>query len=145
MSKIRIYSKKAFAIGPGAQQGNPVIDSFVTVPMAFQDMPEQYVNDPTFKAAVKAGDITVIEHKAVVPVAPVTTTGTSPVEAASNATDPVSEYYEKVKGMNKEEVKAECEKYNAEFVESDKLKDNKKRLMEAFKLSISEDEDEDEE
>ena len=144
MSKIRIYSKKAFAIGPGAQQGNPVIESFVTVPMAFQDMPEEYVNDPTFKAAVKAGDITVIEHKAVAPVTPVTAAGTTPVEVASNATDPVSEYYEKVKGMNKEEVKAECEKYNAEFVESDKLKDNKKRLMEAFKLSISE-EDEDEE
>lgn len=145
MSKIRIYSKKAFAIGPGAQQGNPVIDSFVTVPMAFQDMPEKYVGDTTFKAAVKAGDITVIEHKAVIPVNPVTPSVAPSAEVASNATDPVSEYYEKVKGMSKDEVKAECEKYKAEFVESDKLKDNKKRLMEAFKLSVSEDEDEDEE
>ena len=40
MSTIRIFSKKAFAFGPGAVQGSDVIENFVTVPGTFQDMPE---------------------------------------------------------------------------------------------------------
>lgn len=125
---IRIYSKKAFAIGPGAQRGISEIELFTTIPMAFQDLPEKYASDPTFKLAVQAGDITIVESAGDI----------KKVEAKQDfeeSNDPVAEYYEKLKVMNQDEVKAEAEKYGAEFIDSDKLKENKKRVFEAFKQS----------
>ena len=125
---IRIYSKKAFAMGPGAQRGTSEIELFTTVPMAFQDLPDKYASDPTFKLAVQAGDITIVESAGDV----------KKVETKQDfeeSNDPVAEYYEKLKVMNQDEVKAEAEKYGAEFIDSDKLKENKKRVFEAFKQS----------
>ena len=125
---IRIYSKKAFAIGPGAQRSISEIELFTTIPMAFQDLPEKYASDPTFKLAVQAGDITIVESAGDI----------KKVEAKQDfeeSNDPVAEYYEKLKVMNQDEVKAEAEKYGAEFIDSDKLKENKKRVFEAFKQS----------
>lgn len=141
MSKIRIYSKKAFAIGPGAQQGNPEIELFVTVPNAFQDMPEKYMNDPTFKLACSVGDITVINKVAQVASAAVVNTDFDEEDEpkAKDNEKLISEFYEKVKAMNAEEVKKLCEEYNAEFNGDDKLKENKKRLMEAYKLTLDSD------
>lgn len=125
---IRIYSKKAFAIGPGAQRGTSEIELFTTIPMAFQDLPEKYASDPTFKLAVQAGDITIVESAGDI----------KKVETKQDfeeSNGPVAEYYEKLKVMNHDEVKAEAEKYGAEFIDSDKLKENKKRVFEAFKQS----------
>lgn len=141
MSKIRIYSKKAFAIGPGAQQGNPEIELFVTVPNAFQDMPEKYMNDPTFKLACSVGDITVINKVAQVASAAVVNTDFDEEDEPKTKDNEklISEFYEKVKAMNAEEVKKLCEEYNAEFNGDDKLKENKKRLMEAYKLTLDSD------
>lgn len=141
MSKIRIYSKKAFAIGPGAQQGNPEIELFVTVPNAFQDMPDKYMNDPTFKLACSVGDITVINKVAQVASAAVVNTDFDEEDEpkAKDNEKLISEFYEKVKAMNAEEVKKLCEEYNAEFNGDDKLKENKKRLMEAYKLTLDSD------
>ena len=142
MSKIRIWSRACFAIGPGASRDGKVIDTFYTVPGAFQDMDERYMEDPTFKAAVASGDIQVMTAKPQVAV-DVPHVGVPSVDSDANASvDPVEEYKEKVKAMGAEEVASECEKYGAEFVNSDKLKDNKRRLMEAFKLSISDNYDE---
>ena len=53
MSTMRIFSKKRFAIGPGAIRGTDKIELFVTNPGTFQDMPEKYKDDATFKLAVK--------------------------------------------------------------------------------------------
>lgn len=141
MSTIRIYSKAAFAFGPGAQQGTDVIDSFVTVPGAFQDMPEKYTQDPTFKRAVQFHEVEIIEKKAFVQSqqvkAEVETTAEDENED-DTAVDPVEKFYEELKGMNKEQTAELAKKYGAEFVEGDALKMNKKRVMEAYKLSISE-------
>lgn len=141
MSTIRIYSKAAFAFGPGAQQGTDVIDSFVTVPGAFQDMPEKYTQDPTFKRAVQFHEVEIIEKKAFVQSqqvkAEVETTAKDENED-DIAVDPVEKFYEELKGMNKEQTAELAKKYGAEFVEGDALKMNKKRVMEAYKLSISE-------
>lgn len=140
MSKIRIWSRACFAIGPGASRDGKVIDTFYTVPGAFQDMDERYMEDPTFKAAVDSGDIQVMTASKMVNVPHVEV---PPVDSDADASaDPIEEYKEKVKAMSAEEVASECEKYGAEFVNSDKLKDNKRRLMEAFKLSISDNCDE---
>ena len=141
MSTIRIYSKAAFAFGPGAQQGTDVIDSFVTVPGAFQDMPEKYTQDPTFKRAVQFHEVEIIEKKTFVQAqqakAEVETTAEDENED-DTAVDPVEKFYEELKGMNKEQTAELAKKYGAEFVEGDALKMNKKRVMEAYKLSITE-------
>ena len=141
MSTIRIYSKAAFAFGPGAQQGTDVIDSFVTVPGAFQDMPEKYTQDPTFKRAVQFHEVEIIEKKTFVQAhqtkVEVETTAKDENED-DTAVDPVEKFYEELKGMNKEQTAELAKKYGAEFVEGDALKMNKKRVMEAYKLSITE-------
>lgn len=141
MSTIRIYSKAAFAFGPGAQQGTDVIDSFVTVPGAFQDMPEKYTQDPTFKRAVQFHEVEIIEKKAFVQSQQVKDedeTTAKDENEDDTAVDPVEKFYEELKGMNKEQTAELAKKYGAEFVEGDALKMNKKRVMEAYKLSITE-------
>lgn len=141
MSTIRIYSKAAFAFGPGAQQGTDVIDSFVTVPGAFQDMPEKYTQDPTFKRAVQFHEVEIIEKKAFVQAQQTKVeveTENENKNEDDTAADPVEKFYEELKGMNKEQTAEFAKKYGAEFVEGDALKMNKKRVMEAYKLSITE-------
>lgn len=141
MSTIRIYSKAAFAFGPGAQQGTDVIDSFVTVPGAFQDMPEKYTQDPTFKRAVQFHEVEIIEKKAFVQDQQTKVeveTETENKNEDDTVVDPVEKFYEELKGMNKEQTAELAKKYGAEFVEGDALKMNKKRVMEAYKLSITE-------
>lgn len=137
MSKIRIYSKKAFDIGPGADRETSEIESFLTVPGSFQEMPDKYLNDPTFKLAVQCGDIVVMNDAPAVPVAPVAIEPLKVEEGGADNDKLINEYYEKVKTMNTDEVQEECNKYNATFVKEDKLKENKKRLMEAYKISLN--------
>ena len=148
---IRIFSKKTFAIGPGVKRGSMTADYFHTIPLSFQDMPEKYANDRTFKLAVKAGDITIVENgenavkqQIVAPATPVTPDPATPKAAYPDAdktkvadpdVDSIEAYKEQLKKMNKEEVKAEAEKYGAEFVEDDKLSQNKKRVLEAYKIA----------
>lgn len=136
MSTIRIFSKKAFAFGPGAIQGSDVIENFVTVPGTFQDMPDKYQDDLTFKMAVKYKEVEIVQHEVQVPVTP--KVEEIKTEAESDHDDSVEKFYEELKIKNKDEVKELAEKYGAEFVDSDPLKINKKRVMEAYKLSISE-------
>lgn len=141
MSTIRIYSKAAFAFGPGAQQGTDVIDSFVTVPGAFQDMPEKYIQDSTFKRAVQFHEVEIIEKKAFVQAQQTKVeveTENENKNEDDTTVDPVEKFYEELKRMNKEQTAELAKKYGAEFVEGDALKMNKKRVMEAYKLSIAE-------
>lgn len=133
MSTIRIFSKAAFSFGPGAQRGTDLIDSFITVPGAFQDMPEKYAEDPTFKRAVQFKEVEIIEKKPIV-----ATTPKKEEVSEEEEVDSVEKFYEELKTMNMQQVKELAEKYGAEFVEGDALKVNKKRVMEAYKLSISE-------
>lgn len=131
---IRIYSKKAFSIGPGANRIDGSVENFITTPMAFQDMPEKYKDDPTFKLAVSCGDITVIEKKVAIPSDIIIEPENEEDEATES--DAVEKFYEELRGKKAEEVKELAEKYGAEFIPSDKLSMNKKRVFEAYKLSI---------
>ena len=134
---IRIYSKKAFSIGPGANRVDGSVENFITTPMAFQDMPEKYKDDPTFKLAVSCGDITVIEKKATVSSASIIEPeNEEDKEDEATESDAVEKFYEELRGKKAEEVKELAEKYGAEFIPSDKLSMNKKRVFEAYKLSI---------
>ena len=142
---IRIYSKKAFSIGPGANRIDGSVENFITTPMAFQDMPEKYKDDPTFKLAVSCGDITVIEKKVAVPSSTIVEPeNEKDEEDEATESDAVEKFYEELRGKKAEEVKELAEKYGAEFIDGDKLSVNKKRVLEAYKLSL-EDEEETEE
>lgn len=134
MSTIRIFSKRAFAIGPGASRDGSV-DSFITVPNAIQDMPDKYENDKTFRHAVECGDIQIMNA----PVAVASTSVDKIFDDSENesSVDPVEEFYESLKIKNKEEVKKLAEECGAEYIETDKLSQNKKRVFEAYKLSVS--------
>lgn len=134
MSTIRIFSKRAFAIGPGASRDGS-IDSFITVPNAIQDMPDKYENDKTFRHAVECGDIQIMNAPVAVTSASVDKTFDDSENESS--VDPVEEFYESLKIKNKEEVKKLAEEYGAEYIETDKLSQNKKRVFEAYKLSVS--------
>ena len=136
MSTIRIFSKKAFAFGPGAVQGSDVIENFFTFPGTFQDMPDKYQNDLTFKMAVKYKEVEIVQHEVQVQAAP--KIKETVVEPNPDPDDSVEKFYEELKLKNKDEVKELAVKYGAEFIDSDPLKINKKRVMEAYKLSISE-------
>ena len=134
MSTIRIFSKRAFAIGPGASRDGS-IDSFITVPNAIQDMPDKYENNKTFRHAVECGDIQIMNA----PVAVVSASVDKIFDDSENesSVDSVEEFYESLKIKNKEEVKKLAEEYGAEYIETDKLSQNKKRVFEAYKLSVS--------
>ena len=135
MSTIRIFSKRAFAIGPGASRDGS-IDSFITVPNAIQDMPDKYESDKTFRHAVECGDIQIMNAPVAVASVPVADKTFDDSENVSSV-DPVEEFYESLKIKNKEEVKKLAEEYGAEYIETDKLSQNKKRVFEAYKLSVS--------
>ena len=139
---IRIYSTKAFYIGPGANRIDGSVENFIPTPMAFQDMPEKYKDDPTFKLAVSCGDITVIEKKVAIPSDIIVEPENEEDEATES--DAVEKFYEELRGKKADEVKELAEKYGAEFIDGDKLSVNKKRVLEAYKLSL-EDEEETEE
>ena len=136
MSTIRIFSKRAFAIGPGASRDGSV-DSFITVPNAIQDMPDKYENDKTFRHAVECGDIQIMNAPVAVAVASASVDKTFDDSENESSVDPVEEFYESLKIKNKEEVKKLAEEYGAEYIETDKLSQNKKRVFEAYKLSVS--------
>ena len=124
---IRIFSKAAFQFGPGANR-NGDIDSFITVPGTFQDMPDKYKDDKTFKLALKCGMVNVIDNKAAQVIAEETTTFSVDI-------DPIKAYYEKLKMMNADEVSIEAEKYSVTYNMNDKLSETKKKVFEAYKLA----------
>ena len=142
MSKMRILSKKTFALGPGASRDGKTVDQIIAVRGAIQEIDEKYKNDPTFQLAVKAGEIIIMNDNVSIGA------NNAPIEASFNVkeelaktpeepkADPVEKFKEELKLMKREEVKAAAEKYNSVFSEDDTLKANKKRLLEAYKLSI---------
>ena len=144
MSTIRIFSKKAFAFGPGAQHGTDVIDHFITVPGTFQDMPECYQNDLTFKEACKCGEVEVVRvnaHAVVHEEKKVEPEIKDEVPVNENQVDveaEVKKFYEDLKTKSATETYELAKKYGADFVEEDQLKINKKRVLEAYKLSLTE-------
>lgn len=146
MSNIRIYSKKAFAFGSGASRDGKEVDLFVTTPRAFQEMPEKYMTDETFKLAVVCGDVIVYDAapKIAVPTIPsVEQTEETFDDENSGDTEEdnkeklISEFRENLKIANAEKVAELANEYGAEFVKTDALKINKKRVMEAYKLTIN--------
>lgn len=127
----RIFSKKAFAIGPGAEQGTDTIDLFTTIPGAFQDMPDRFKNDATFRLAVRCGDITVINNS----------TDEKRVEenSAARINDKAAvsvekEFFEHLKTLDNKSTFEMGERYNLAIQNNEKLGAFKKRIFEAYKV-----------
>lgn len=144
MSNIRIYSKKAFAFGNGASRDGKEVDLFVTTPRAFQEMPEKYMSDATFKLAVVCGDVIVYNSapQIAIPAIPESDSVDEFADAeeskeAEEKEKLISEFRENLKIANAEKVAELANEYGAEFVKTDALKINKKRVMEAYKLSLN--------
>lgn len=138
MSNIRIYSKKAFAFGQGASHDGKEFDLFVTVPRAFQEMPEKYMTDPTFKLACRCGDVIVYNDAPVVAVPVADNATDNAVEDEEKSKEElISDFKEQLKLANAEKVEELAGEYGAEFVKTDNLKTNKKRVLEAYKISLA--------
>lgn len=134
MEKVRILSQKAFAFGPGASKDGKKVDQFVTVPGAIQEIPKQYTKEMLFKLAVKEGSVVIMNGDVAIGVP--TIKDVEPVVEEEKS--PEEELKEALRGMSKSEVKELAKKYNAEYDEEGKLSENKKRVLEAYKLTLSE-------
>lgn len=132
---MRIFSKKAFAIGPGAQKGLDTVELFVTVPKAFQDMPDKYVDDPTFKLAVSSGDIIVADANNTEKKIVDAEFSDVPQETAK---DKIEVFYEELKAKNREETLKLADEYSVKYSDDDKLGNIKKRVFESYKLNNNE-------
>lgn len=130
---IRIFSKKAFQFGTGANRSGD-IECFVTVPGTFQNMPEKYMNDKTFKLAVKTGSVSIIDSTAKQKVAENT------VVTSADDVDPAKQYYDKLKTMDRESTIEEAKQYGLSIEDGEKLGTFKKRILEAYKLTLEEEE-----
>lgn len=131
---MKIFSKKAFAIGEGAKRNSDIIDLFVTVPLSFQEMPDKYKDDPTFKLAVSSGDITIVNgNEEKVKAIENGEFKDEPEEAP--VMSEVEAFYEELKGMNRDDTMKLVEKYNVVVNDGDKLGQIKKRIFEAYKLN----------
>lgn len=131
---MKIFSKKAFAIGEGAKRNSDIIDLFVTVPLSFQEMPDKYKDDPTFNLAVASGDITIVNgNEEKVKAIENGEFKDEPEEAP--VMSEVEAFYEDLKAMNREDTMKLVEKYNVMVNNGDKLGQIKKRIFEAYKLN----------
>lgn len=128
---VRIFSKQAFQFGTGADKLTGDIDCFVTVPGTFQDMPEKYLNDKTFILAEKCGCVSVIKSRESEIAAE-----NSVVTQADNY-DPTKSYYDKLKVMDRDSAIEEGKKYGVTYNDSEKLGAFKKRVFEAYKISLN--------
>lgn len=134
MSKVRILSKKSFAFGPGASRDGKKVDQFVTVPGAIQEIPEEYTHDRLFGLAVKEGSVVIMNANVqveapVIKDVPVT-------EAEPTNEEKIAKFKEELKSMKPAEVMKVAEEYGAEFDKNSKMSENKKRILEAYKLSL---------
>lgn len=132
---MRIFSKKAFAIGPGAQKGLDTVELFVTVPKAFQDMPDKYADDPTFKLAVSFGDIIVADANNTEKKIVDAEFSDVPQETVK---DKIELFYEELKAKNREETLKLADEYSVKYSDDDKLGNIKKRVFEVYKLNNNE-------
>ena len=130
METIRIYAKKAFAIGPGAQRGTSDIDSFITVPGAFQELPAKYQDDPTYRLAVSAGDIVVVDGKAdEAELAGAPTGAEPPAQTEEEA------FAAALKYLKSDKVNDLAEQYGVTIEDGDDLQGIKAKILTAYKAA----------
>lgn len=128
---VRIFSKKTFGLGPGAQKDGTV-DILRTVVNGFMDVPEKYTQCKIWDMAVASGDITIIEDKSMQDkVAKEALAKKAEVVAEPDARE---EFAAKVKAMKKEEAIKQAEELNVVLTGDEKIADIKKKIMAAYDM-----------
>lgn len=135
---MRIYSKKTFALGPGAIRNSDSIDLFITKPLTFQDLPDKYTKDKTFIRAVRCHDIEIIDNgvtekgvdgtSAPIVDKPVEEVKTEEVKKVDE-----NEFYNELKAMNREETLKVASEKGIAVEDGEELKKIKSKIMKAFK------------
>ena len=137
MGKMRILSKKTFALGEGARRDGKFVPQLITVRGAIQEIDESYKDDATFKMAVAGGEI-IIMNEDISTDKQLEILERKPEKAKEKEPTKLDLFKEKVKLMDASEVEEAAKEYGATFDKDAKLRENKKRLVEAYKLSIVE-------
>jgi hypothetical protein len=135
---MRIFAKQTFALGQGLIKNTDKIEYIYTIPLSFMDVPDSVSEDATFKLAVKAGLIMVVDSAAVKQEIEKKVQDNSfddgePDEEPSEIDALISE----LKAMSKEEALAKATELNVSLTGDEKAKDIKKKILNQVKMNLA--------
>lgn len=140
---MKIFAKRAFDLGTGINKYTGEINSCVTVPMAFSEIPDEKINHPLFKLAVAEGSIIVVNDKEKQKnVESSLEKGEFKNNTTKENMTTIEEYYELLKSKNREEVLKEAERLNVYLTGDESNNLLKKKVFEAYKISLKENDEE---
>lgn len=138
---MRIFAKRAFDLGTGINKFTGEIDTLVTIPMSFMDIPDDKKNHPLFKLAVDEGSIIVVDGKAEQKnIEDSLDRGEFKNNNTKENMSAVEEYYELLKTKSKEEVLKEAKRLNVHITGDESNNALKKKVFESYKISLKDEE-----
>lgn len=138
---MRIFAKRAFDLGSGINKFTGEIDTLVTVPMSFMDIPDNKKNHPLFKLAVDEGSIIVVDDNSEQKnIEDALDRGEFKNNNTKENMSTVEEYYESLKTKNKEEVLKEAKRLNVHLTGDESNNVLKKKVFESYKMSLKNEE-----
>jgi hypothetical protein len=138
---MRIFAKRAFDLGTGINKFTGEIDTLVTIPMSFMDIPDDKKNHPLFKLAVDEGSIIVVDGKAEQKnIEDSLDRGEFKNNNTKENMTTVEEYYELLKTKSKEEVLKEAKRLNVHLIGDESNNALKKKVFESYKISLKDEE-----
>lgn len=138
---MRIFAKRAFDLGTGINKFTGEIDTLVTIPMSFMDIPDDKKNHPLFKLAVDEGSIIVVDGKAEQKnIEDSLDRGEFKNNNTKENMTTVEEYYELLKTKSKEEVLKEAKRLNVHLTGDESNNALKKKVFESYKISLKDEE-----
>lgn len=138
---MRIFAKRAFDLGTGINKFTGEIDTLVTIPMSFMDIPDDKKKHPLFKLAVDEGSIIVVDGKAEQKnIEDSLDRGEFKNNNTKENMTTVEEYYELLKTKSKEEVLKEAKRLNVHLTGDESNNALKKKVFESYKISLKDEE-----
>ena len=138
---MRIFAKRAFDLGSGINKFTGEIDTLVTIPMSFMDIPDNKKNHPLFKLAVDEGSIIVVDDNSEQKnIEDALDRGEFKNNNTKENMSTVEEYYESLKTKNKEEVLKEAKRLNVHLTGDESNNVLKKKVFESYKMSLKNEE-----
>lgn len=138
---MRIFAKRAFDLGTGINKFTGEIDTLVTIPMSFMDIPDDKKNHPLFKLAVDEGSIIVVDGKEEQKnIEDSLDRGEFKNNNTKENMTTVEEYYELLKTKSKEEVLKEAKRLNVHLTGDESNNALKKKVFESYKISLKDEE-----
>lgn len=138
---MRIFAKRAFDLGTGINKFTGEIDTLVTIPMSFMDIPDDKKNHPLFKLAVDEGSIIIVDGKAEQKnIEDSLDRGEFKNNNTKENMTTIEEYYELLKTKSKEEVLKEAKRLNVHLTGDESNNALKKKVFESYKISLKDEE-----